>query len=410
MSTQPRLSRAIVLDDDDQYLNLIKMVCESEGYETQGISDPHVFLQGKYIPTDLLILDLSLPGIDGIEVLRELAERHCHAQLILISGQDRSILRAAENLALALNLNYIQSLGKPVKISDLRSTLVKMNDTAIAKSSFQESTEWQPTLSDLRAAISNNQIRPFYQPQIQLSDGTLYGLEALARWHHPTRGMISPASFIPLAEESGLIVPMTYLLIEQTLKDLHTLNVSGMPELSLSVNISAAYLNDVHLPDFILKQIALSEVDPTHFTLEVTESGLMHELAASLEVLTRLRLKGFNLSIDDFGTGYSSMAQMQNIPFNELKIDQSFVKNLTERKESKTIVETCLHLSQQMELMSVAEGIEDEQTLMILKDMGCQFAQGFFIGKPMPIEEVMPWHDHWNNTRVSLYDAEGKFA
>lgn len=387
--------RVVILDDDEQYLRMLNTICLDEGYDTFAMSDAFEFLRGTYGENDLILLDLSLPGMDGIEVLRKLSEQKSPARLIFVSGQDRGVLRAAEDLAIARQLNYVTSLAKPVKVSELRKVLSKELNSNVTPLSDKVRKVWSPTEKELEEAIFNNEIKAFYQPQMSLSDSTLYGVEALARWEHPERGLIPPYKFIPLAEESGLIVPMTDRLVRSCIADMGRLSKNGYSNLNLSVNISASHIQNYALPEVLLNLVSESQIEPEKLTLEITESGLMTELVTSLDIIARMRLKGFNLSIDDFGTGYSSLYQLHKMPFNELKIDMAFVKNMLSDPDSLSIVETCIMLAKKLGMLTVAEGIEDAGTYNALKQLGCDYAQGYFVAKPMPVENLIEWYESW---------------
>ena len=220
------------------------------------------------------------------------------------------------------------------------------------------------------------------------------GVEALARWQHPVKGMIPPDRFIPLAEESGLIDELTVSMVEQSLAEVARWQTENLT-LDVSINYSALSLADLGLPDYLAGLVAARDLKADRVTVEVTESSVLTEIQNSLDVLTRLRMKGFQLSIDDFGTGFSSMQQLQNIPFTELKIDQSFVKRALSDKDAKAIVETTVDLGRRLVMSVIAEGVEDLETLELLKNYQCNQVQGYFIAKPMPGNQILEWATMW---------------
>ena len=220
-----------------------------------------------------------------------------------------------------------------------------------------------------------------------MATGKLCGVEALARWNHPDKGLIQPYYFISLAEANGLIEDLTWLMLDQTAKDWCALNIDA----TASINLTASMFKDLSLPSKISNIINKYQLDSSQIILEVTESALIEELAKSLECLTRLRMKGFQLSIDDFGTGHSSLIQLHRIPFSELKIDRSFIMKMTKDQEARAIVETVIILSHKLKMRSVAEGIEDESVLDALKNAGCDIAQGYHFAKPMPFDNLKAW-------------------
>lgn len=387
--------RAVILDDDEFFADMLKTVTESVGYDTQIFIDSYSFVNHRYSEDDLIIMDLSLPGMDGIEVLRVLKEKAVLASIVLVSGQDRSVLKAAEDLARAQSLNHIATLSKPLKVSQLREILqAELRPCLKAPSQVSKDT-WVPSREELKRAIRNEEICSFYQPQVELATGRLAGVEALARWRHPKRGIVPPFAFIRPAEEYGLISELTDQLLRKSIIDISKLRSAGLSDFNVSVNVSATTITSYSLPEVLLNLATENQIRPEFFTLEITETGLMTELVKSLDILTRIRMKGFNLSIDDFGTGYSSLSLLHKMPFNELKIDRSFVAEMMSDPDSRSIVETCIMLARKLGMRTVAEGIEDLPTLMELRALGCEYAQGYYIAKPMPIEALPDWFHLW---------------
>jgi len=243
---------------------------------------------------------------------------------------------------------------------------------------------------ELRGALERRDIILYYQPQIAVATGKVTGLEALARWHHAERGWVPPAEFIPVAERMGLIKPLTAHLIELALTQSHAWEKAAIA-VPLAVNVSMRNLLDPRFPQMLEDSMATTGVDPGRIKLEITESAVMAEPARVLETMHRLRSGGVRFSIDDFGTGYSSLAYLQRLPVEEIKIDRSFVAGLTKDEGSAAIVRATIELAANLGLEVVAEGVEDEATLQILKRLGCSTAQGYHISRPLPVEEVAGW-------------------
>jgi EAL domain-containing protein (putative c-di-GMP-specific phosphodiesterase class I) len=254
--------------------------------------------------------------------------------------------------------------------------------------------------ADLRKAIDHRDIVLYYQPQVALATGEVTGMEALARWRHAERGWIPPTEFIPVAERMGLIKPLTLYLAELAAKDAMAVRKSGV-DLPVSVNISMRNLLDPHFPEMLEEVIARTAHPAALLKLEITESAVMAEPARVLESMKRLRAAGIRFSIDDFGTGYSSLAYLQKLPVEEIKIDRSFVGQMSGEAGSAAIVRATIELGGSLGLDIVAEGVEDERTYQALKRMGCSAAQGYFIGRPMPIGEFEGWMRSWSDRLVS---------
>jgi diguanylate cyclase (GGDEF)-like protein len=253
-------------------------------------------------------------------------------------------------------------------------------------------TEKQPAKlkSELRRALEDNALMLHYQPQIDLQHGRLSGCEALVRWLHPEQGLIQPDVFIPVAEKSGLIDTLTYWSVNVALRE--WLGCRAVcPGAAIAVNLSARLLRSAEVVDLVSRALNIWNAEPDALVLEVTESAMMPEPDTALRVLTALHRMGVKLSIDDFGTGYSSLAYLQKLPVSELKIDKSFVQYMADRPQDHRIVRSIIDLAHNLEMHVVAEGINDQRSLNMLIDMGCDFGQGFYLGRPMPAEDLGGW-------------------
>jgi diguanylate cyclase (GGDEF)-like protein len=258
--------------------------------------------------------------------------------------------------------------------------------------------------ADLRRAIDHQDITLYYQPQVALATGELTGLEALARWRHAERGWIPPTAFIPVAEHMGLIKPLTLYLAELAGKDAMALGKAGI-DLTVAVNVSMRNLLDAHFPEMLEDVIARTGQPAGRLKLEITESAVMAEPGRVLDSMQRLRKAGIRFSIDDFGTGYSSLAYLQRLPVEEIKVDRSFVGQMIGDAGSAAIVRATIELGGSLGLEVVAEGVEDERTWHALKRMGCSAAQGYFIGRPMPVGELEGWMRNWSERSISAKAA-----
>jgi diguanylate cyclase (GGDEF)-like protein len=245
-------------------------------------------------------------------------------------------------------------------------------------------------LEELRAALDTEQLVPHYQPQLDLRTGTVVGVEALVRWVHPTRGLLTPDQFLPLAEQAGLMRRLALRVLERSLRDLRDWRARGW-ELSLAVNLSVSNLQDVALPEQVALLLDSLGVPAERLTLEITEDVLMADAARSQQVLAGLRALGVRLSIDDYGTGYSSLAYLRALPVHELKLDRSFVRNLTSDPRAAAIVRSTLQLSRDLGMTMVVEGVEDAGALAAICAWECDIAQGFHVARPMPAERFVEW-------------------
>lgn len=388
------IKRLVVLDDETSMGGLVCDVADNMGWQARHYAHASEFISNSADNMDALVLDLMMPDVDGVEMIRLLAGMQSKVPLILISGVDKSVLHSAQELAFEHKLNIVGTLQKPFLPHELRnmlSNIENLGETSRVAHS-RHGDEFIISKVDMQEALAGKQFIAFFQPQISLHDMSIIGFEALMRWQHPERGLIPPNRFIPLAEEYGLIEEMTWQLFDQIAADWR----SNKLQQTVSLNMTADMFKNLDLPDRLYGIGSRHEfVNNSQIVLEVTESALMGELTKSLDSLTRLRMKGFHLSIDDFGTGFSSMLQLYRAPFTELKIDQSFVMRMEKDTEARTIVESTINLAHNLNMKVVAEGVETASILNHLSRLGCDIAQGYFIARPMPMTDVMRWMQDW---------------
>lgn len=254
--------------------------------------------------------------------------------------------------------------------------------------------------SDLRFAVERKELSMHYQPLIALKDGEIIGFEALLRWHHPKRGFISPAQFIPIAEDSGLIIPITTWILKETCAQLSKWRqlAPNYSELIISVNISGKHLAKESLVDDVQNSLKSANLPPSSLKLEITESTAMENAERTIQILNRLKELGVMLSIDDFGTGYSSLSYLHRLPFDTLKIDRSFVYSVGEKGENSEILQTIISLAKNLKMRVIAEGIETENQLLLLQVLGCDYGQGYLMSKPLPadvMEKLLYQKHNW---------------
>lgn len=394
--------KVLILDDNNLTARAIANVAEFIGLSAKVTSDFQGFLDilHEWKP-HYLIVDLIMPDMDGVEVLGELGRMQVDAQLIITSGAGQQLLHAAARSAGAHGLNVLGILPKPFNPKAFRD-LINAETTSNADNAFGQQLRAENqantlNVSELEHAINNHEIYLVYQPKVSCISGSLTGFEALARWHHPEKGFISPEKFIPLAEQNGLIDDLTLQVFEKALgfmKQIQNAESSLRSYnrgLLLSVNISAASLKNLGLFKKIETLCETNQIKPDQLILELTETAAMDDPVMSLDLLTRLRLRGFRLSIDDFGTGFSSMLALVRMPFSEVKVDKTFVMTSADSRESRLVIKAIIELAHSLNMQVAAEGIEDNMALELLRKMGCDQAQGYFIGRPMLPEAFIEW-------------------
>jgi EAL domain-containing protein (putative c-di-GMP-specific phosphodiesterase class I) len=385
-------NKLLVIDDQPDLCEFISEAAHALGFQTCAVTDPDAFRRAlqDFQPT-VVVLDLQMPGADGIELLRYMGERGSKAQVLVASGMDQRVLSTAEQLGRAQGLDMLGALQKPILLQDLEATLrrcVRQNNPLSS--------------SALAHALDQHEINVHYQPKAtRMAPGRwiVEGVEALARWQHPELGFVSPVDFIPLAEKSGLIRRLTEQVLETALAQCRAWDAVGL-RLSVAVNLSPQLLNDLSFPDQVSRMAQLVGADPKRIIFEVTESAAMFDPGTTMDVLTRMRVKNFGLSIDDFGTGYSSLKQLYLMPFSELKIDTSFVRDVFAHEDARTMVETMILLAHKLRLTACAEGVESQEILDFLDSVGCDRAQGYFIGRPMPGTLLEAAVRQWNARQV----------
>lgn len=397
--------RVLLLDDDEPIAKTLQSMLTRLGYSVHWTDDHVEFFKqiSEWVP-HFIFIDLVMPKMDGVEIIEKLAEYDSPAKIVITSGAHPRVLDAAKRSALEHGLGIVGILRKPFKSDTLRLLL------EIPDGSNGGTVNYSPVdtvanlrVGDLEQALQNHEIYIVVQPKVYCENKNLAGFEVLARWNHKELGSIDPEVFIELAEKNGLIDSLTEQVVSQALNWLAELpdrivldqDLWGMStlldNLILSINISARSLINKDLFLDIANLCETLQIRTNRIILELTETSAMESPLASLDILTRLRVQGFMVSLDDFGTGYSSMKQLVRLPFSELKVDKSFVISSLSNVESMTITRSIIELGRSLGLSTTAEGVESAETMKILKDLGCELGQGFYISRPLSLEYVDEW-------------------
>jgi len=348
-------------------------------------------------PVDVVITDLDMPEMDGMELIRRLAELHRSVGVILVSSYDRSLIATVESMAKAYSVAVLGAVQKPLTAKKLQAVLSSLHPK-------KETVSPNPSppliaASEVERAVRTGEFETHFQPKVDLKTGQVRGAEALVRWKHPTQGLLRPAVFMRAIEDGGWIERLTQHVVSDALRNCVEWRKAGIAA-SVSVNLNAAMLSNVSLADRMAALVAESALEPAHVTFEVTESTAVRDEGPTLENLSRLRMKGFGLSIDDYGTGYSSMERLARIPFTELKIDQGFVKNAATEASSRAMVESSLELAKKLAIVAVAEGVESQPQWSLLLALGCDQAQGHYICAPVDGADFRRWVA--NRTKLAM--------
>jgi EAL domain-containing protein (putative c-di-GMP-specific phosphodiesterase class I)/ActR/RegA family two-component response regulator len=385
--------RFLIAEDHDFQRNQLARTLESLGATTiHEAVDGHTALEilgDPSRPVDIVISDLDMAGMDGIEFIRHLGESGVRISIILASALERKLLASVATMSEAYGINLLGVLEKPLTIRKLVPLITLHSPPG---SAAEEPLKPAPTftIGEIAAGLKADEFEPYFQPKLELATRQVKGVEALARWHHPRFGLVSPHAFIDQLEDGDLIDDLTWAMLRKSAAFCRDWRASGT-DATVSVNLSVKSLGNIEIVDRVTELVRSQNLDPCHMILEVTESAATTDVGKVLESLARLRMKGFGLSIDDYGTGYSSMQQLTRIAFTELKIDQSFVMNAAKNNSARVILESSLKMAKKLNITSVAEGVESQLDYDLLCKLHCDMVQGYFIARPMHYADLLNW-------------------
>jgi EAL domain-containing protein (putative c-di-GMP-specific phosphodiesterase class I)/FixJ family two-component response regulator len=386
---------ALIIDDSPFLRLLLQNALKSCGLtrvtETGDGQEALVHLASTDEKVDVIFCDLDMPTVDGIQFIRALAAFECPPLLVLLSSAPERTLRAAETLARGAGIEVAGVLQKPFKHKDIQAILCSLPPR---KQSGQTRPQIEISVEELAGGIAGGEIELYYQPKVSMKTRALIGVEALARWNHPTHGMLPPAAFIPLAEKENLASSLTEVVLAKAVAQCAAWRRSGL-SCKVAVNLSPKMLTDRALPEKLTMIVSQAGITPEDLILEVTESGMFVDDLLSMEIVARLDLRGYSISIDDFGTGYSSIQQLQRLPFAELKIDRMFVSGASRSSVNQTVIRSSVELARKLKMSVVAEGVETAEDWSFVYAADCDIAQGYFIARPMPANVIIPWAATW---------------
>jgi EAL domain-containing protein (putative c-di-GMP-specific phosphodiesterase class I)/CheY-like chemotaxis protein len=375
----------LIFDDEVGIGRLVTRIATKLGMDSVAVTDTRAFEEHlRNDPPSVVLLDLQLGSTDGVAQMRLLADMRYDGALVLMSGFDTRVLTTARSVGQSLGLKVESVLQKPLRVAEVVQVLGHLRSAAQAFSTER-----------LLAAIANDELVLDFQPIVSYKTKKLKKLEALVRWEHPTAGRISPDKFVPLAESDAVVIDaLTDWVVGAAVRAHQELARLGV-SVPIAVNISTRNLHDLTFPDRIEQQLRAGGVPPGHLCLEITESTAFRDPARTMGILSRIRLKGMNLSIDDFGTGFSSLKMLRQMPFCEIKIDRSFVTDATTSRDAWAIVKSIVDLAANMEMGCVAEGVETKESAELLERVGACNIQGYFIARPMPVAAIPAWQGNW---------------
>lgn len=368
------MNTLLIVDDERAFGEFVKKVASGLGFAVTVTETPAALLENLLPHPTVIIVDLQMPGFDGIELLRELAAQRVTSKVVVASGVDSRTIDTVHRLGSELGLDMGGSINKPIRVAELQALL-----TGMKKQKFE------PTVETLTDAIATDALFPLFQPKIDVASGRCIGVEMLVRWREASGTVIEPSCFIAFAEQMGLIDSLTEWVLRQGIAQAGEWHRMGL-DLKVSVNASATNMHDVTLPDRVEAMCRQAGVPPSRLVIELTETATMRDAARLMEVLARLRIKEVELSIDDFGTGYSSLVQLHRLPFTEIKIDQSFITTMNH--ESEVIARAITTMGHALGMIVTAEGVETQQTLDLLEELGVDQVQGYLLSRPIPALDI----------------------
>ena len=354
-----------VVDDDPDIREQLAEILTAPLFDLRlTASSADFFRELETFKAQVVLVDLSLPGRDGIDILKQLRDIGFAGEVVLMSGAGKHVLQTARRMVEGSPLVVSGLLPKPFTPEEL---LALVDRSAAMDANAPDSR--------IMAAIAAHQIRPDFQPKIDLKSGKITGAEALSRWHHPERGILMPAGYMKAVRSAGSQSVHDYRILECTLALCAKINATGH-KLKFSVNFTADDVQGDYFIDVIKDAQARHGVAPDQLIIELTETEAIENFDMLVERLLKLRLYGAEVSIDDFGTGHSSLSRIQRLPVSEIKIDRSFVSGLTEYSDDFSIVRSIIELAHSFGCPVVAEGVETLESMAVLQKLGCDMAQG----------------------------------
>lgn len=387
-----RRPRMLVIDDEEAICELIVTVAESAGFDAVSASTPDEIENAIHERFDLVVLDLSLGLVDGIEVMGALGSSHRGVPIILVSGADRSLLESAGRIAELHKLRVIGTFAKPFSLDVLRDA---MGEWSPATPSVDPTGPKVQLGSEM--LLDARFLHLAYQPKIEMSGGEVCGAEALVRWNHPEHGSVSPSVLVAVIEGDGATRQLLDNVMSMAARDRERHPALGALA-DVSLNVSVLDLDDEELPRRAARILTRS-APATAWTFEVTETAPITDVTPSLSILTRLRLAGFRLAVDDFGTGTSNIERLLVAPFTELKIDRTLVHRISDAsREPDPLVRTSIEVGHSLNLAVIAEGVETADQWRTIRDLGCDMAQGYFMSPPVAPEHFDAARTQWLQT------------
>ncbi len=394
--------RVLVLEDHafqrSVAVNMLRTLGCEEVFEASDGAQALALLQ-TLGTVDVALCDLQMEGMDGLEFLQRVGATGQVKSVIISSSLSADLRRAVHQMVALLGLELLGDVGKPLH----GQVLAELLDKFVHRPALPQAPAAVITLASeaaVRQALAAQQLHAWYQPKFNLHTGEVCGVEVLCRWLHPTQGIISPALFMPVLERCGLLDPLLFAQLDQALAVQRSAREQGFA-LNMAFNLQAVQLASGELTSRLRSLLSRHATSGASLTFELTESGLLEAPATSLETLVRLRMMGCRLSIDDFGAGFSSLQRLCQLPFNEIKLDADFIRNLEHEPRCRAAISSTLALGETLGMSVVIEGIETDAQRRELLALGCTQGQGYWYARPMSGADLLDWLQQRNARKTA---------
>jgi len=399
-------ARLLIVDDDCEIRNVLREFLGSSYYcvvsnsaeEALGLLATEAF--------DLIMTDITMARMTGLQLVPHILALAPDSVIVMISGQ-RTIEYAIE----AMRAGAFDYITKPFELAEVNVVVNRALDHRTKlRNARLDASKHDESARELRHAVENKDFIVYYQPQVEIESKQIVGMEALARWQHPQKGLLLPVDFIPLAEETGLIEPIGAFVLQAACAQTRQWQDAGFPGLRVAVNVSPRQLGEPDFPDTVAKILNEVGLEAKFLEIEVTETSFMQNAESGIHALTRLREMGVRIASDDFGTGYSSLSYLKRLPIDSVKLDASFVKDATRDPDDAALVMAIITLAHNLRLRVIAEGIETEDQLAFLRLLRCDEGQGYFFGRPASPDVIRPLPNVSNDLNQRNFDDEKQRA
>ncbi|MET4806373.1 EAL domain-containing protein (putative c-di-GMP-specific phosphodiesterase class I)/CheY-like chemotaxis protein [Limibacillus sp. MBR-115] len=398
----PQEANVLIVDDNPLLRRAISTCLRKAGFSAIEQAENGATAADKlgHCPVDVIICDINMPEMDGIEFIRHLAEIDFPGGLLMVTGEEESLASTVSSMIHACRIDFLGLLLKPFDTADLLRLLAAYEPKRVkGRRGGPRQLSKEQVVAEMDSSLDL-----FMQPKVSLRTGAVTGIEFLARWRTDEGKWLTPASFIPTCEENGLMDQLTERVIDRAFEIAKSLG-DGQDTPFFAINISAATLVDLTFPDRLQAKARKFDLSLDNFILEITEASILGDLRRNFEVLSRLRLKRITLAIDDFGTGHSTLTQLQHVPASELKLDRSYVSLALADHRSRAILESAVSLARKLGMRTVAEGVETKDIMNLTRDLGVDDLQGFLICPPISEKDYIDWRQDWTTDKKRFFAA-----